>query len=86
MLEHFKLEERGSNASQEVRAGVTLFLTMCYILLVNPQILSKAGISPQLVVLSTAFASFISTALTGVFGCVLHLARGANIRSNRLCC
>ena len=43
---YFDLTNRSSSILQEVRAGVTCFLTMSYILLVNPQVLSKVGILP----------------------------------------
>lgn len=39
--EFFEIEKRGSTIGAEVRAGVVSFLTMSYILLVNPQILSQ---------------------------------------------
>ena len=57
IVRFFEIEERGSSLQQEIRAGITTFLTMCYILLVNPQILSKAGIPAQQVVLSTAISA-----------------------------
>ena len=40
---HFKLRERGTNTRTEVLAGVTTFLAMAYIVLVNPAILGQAG-------------------------------------------
>ena len=40
----FKFEERGTNFKTEVLAGVTTFLTMAYIVFVNPGILSAAGV------------------------------------------
>ena len=44
MLEKwFKLSERGTNVKTEVIAGLTTFMTMAYILAVNPTILSAAG-------------------------------------------
>ena len=44
MLEKvFKLKENGTNVKTEVMAGVTTFMTMAYILAVNPSILSVAG-------------------------------------------
>ncbi len=39
----FRIEERGSTIGTEIRAGVVTFLTMSYILLVNPQILSQVS-------------------------------------------
>jgi xanthine/uracil/vitamin C permease (AzgA family) len=40
---YFKISERGSTIGTEIKAGVVTFLTMSYILLVNPQILGAAG-------------------------------------------
>jgi hypothetical protein len=40
---YFKVSERGSTLGSEVKSGVVTFLTMSYILLVNPQILGAAG-------------------------------------------
>ena len=63
MLEKvFKLKENGTNVKTEVMAGVTTFMTMAYILAVNPSILSAAGMDPTAVLLATAIASFIGTA------------------------
>ena len=39
----FKLKENGTNVRTEVLAGITTFMTMAYILIVNPDILSKTG-------------------------------------------
>jgi len=41
---YFKFEERSTSLAQEIRAGVSCFLTMSYILLVNPQVISAIGI------------------------------------------
>lgn len=63
MLEKiFKLKENGTNVKTEVVAGITTFMTMAYILAVNPSILSSAGMDPTAVLLATAIASFIGTA------------------------
>ena len=63
MLEKvFKLKENGTNVKTEVMAGVTTFMTMAYILAVNPSILSAAGMDPTAVLLATAIASFVGTA------------------------
>ena len=42
---HFRVTERKSSIKSEILGGTTTFLTMSYILLVNPQILAKVGIS-----------------------------------------
>ena len=63
MLEKlFKLSENKTNVKTEVVAGVTTFMTMAYILAVNPSILSATGMDPTAVLLATALASFIGTA------------------------
>ena len=62
MLEKFfKLKENGTNVRTEVVAGVTTFMTMAYILAVNPSILSASGMDAQAVLIATAIASFIGT-------------------------
>ncbi len=58
----FKLSENKTNVKTEVVAGITTFMTMAYILAVNPSILSAAGMDPTAVLLATALASFIGTA------------------------
>jgi AGZA family xanthine/uracil permease-like MFS transporter len=64
MLEKlFKLRERGTNARTEVLGGVTTFVTMAYIIIVNPAILSFAGIPVE--------PSTVATILTAVFGSLL---------------
>ena len=63
MLERiFKLKEKGTNVKTEVVAGITTFMTMAYILAVNPSILSEAGMDANAVLLATCLASFIGTA------------------------
>ena len=63
MLEKiFKLSENKTTVRTEVVAGITTFMTMAYILAVNPSILSAAGMDPTAVLLATALASFIGTA------------------------
>ncbi|MBQ7924826.1 MAG: NCS2 family permease [Lachnospiraceae bacterium] len=64
MLEKFfKLKENGTDIKTEILAGITTFMTMAYILAVNPNILSASGMDGNAVLLATAFASFIGTAL-----------------------
>ena len=45
MKNFFKLEQLGTNVRTEIVAGLTTFLTMAYIVVVNPAILSAAGVS-----------------------------------------
>ena len=63
MLERvFHLSERRTNVRTEIMAGITTFMTMAYILAVNPSILGDAGMDTTAVLLATALASFIGTA------------------------
>lgn len=59
----FKLKENKTTVKTEIVAGITTFMTMAYILAVNPSILSEAGMDPTAVLLATCIASFIGTAL-----------------------
>ena len=62
MLEKlFKLKENNTNVRTEVVGGITTFMTMAYILAVNPQILSATGMDSQAILIATALASFIGT-------------------------
>jgi AGZA family xanthine/uracil permease-like MFS transporter len=62
MLEgYFSLKERGTDIRTEFIAGVTTFLTMLYIVFVNPQILGKAGMDPGAVFVATCIAAAVST-------------------------
>lgn len=63
MLEKFfHLKENHTDAKTEIMAGITTFMTMAYILAVNPNILSATGMDAQAVLIATALASFIGTA------------------------
>lgn len=59
MEKFFKLKENGTNVRTEVVAGITTFMTMAYILAVNPSILSASGMDPNAILTATALASFI---------------------------
>ena len=62
MLEKwFKLKENNTNTKTEVIAGLTTFMTMAYILAVNPNILSASGIDSHAILMATALAAFIGT-------------------------
>lgn len=61
MEKFFKLKERKTDVKTEVLAGITTFLTMAYILAVNPGILSDAGMDFSKVFAATAIASAIAT-------------------------
>lgn len=57
----FKVEENGSSIRTELLAGITTFLTMAYILIVNPMILGDAGMDMGAVFTATALASAAAT-------------------------
>ncbi|HEY6306404.1 MAG TPA: NCS2 family permease [Candidatus Angelobacter sp.] len=59
----FQVQERGTSVAREVVAGLTTFTTMAYIVVVNPAILSAAGIPKG--------PAFTATVLAAVFGCLL---------------
>lgn len=62
MLEKvFKLKENNTTVKTEVIAGITTFMTMAYILAINPRILADSGMDAQAVLIATALASFIGT-------------------------
>ena len=64
MLEKlFKLKENNTTVKTEIAAGITTFMTMAYILAVNPSILSEAGMNANAVLIATCLASFIGTML-----------------------
>ncbi|MBZ0111397.1 MAG: NCS2 family permease [Thermoanaerobaculia bacterium] len=62
----FRLTSLGTTVGTEIRAGVVTFLTMAYILFVNAQILSDAGMPAESVVIATAIASAVATLAMGL--------------------
>ena len=68
MLEKFfKLKENRTDVKTEIMAGITTFMTMAYILAVNPSILSAAGMDANAVLIATALAAFVGTAMMALF-------------------
>ncbi|UBM61732.1 NCS2 family permease [Candidatus Sulfidibacterium hydrothermale] len=68
MLEkYFQLEAHKTNVKTEVIAGITTFLTMAYILVVNPSILHDAGMNTGAVFTATAIASIIGTLIMALY-------------------
>ncbi len=68
MLEKFfKLSANKTDAKTEVMAGITTFMTMAYILAVNPNILSATGMDSGAVFTATALAAFLGTLLMAMF-------------------
>lgn len=62
----FKLRDNNTTVSTELMAGVTTFMTMAYILAVNPAMLSDAGMDRNAVLIATALASCIGSLLMGL--------------------
>ena len=62
----FKLSENNTTVRTEIIAGITTFMTMAYILVVNANILSDAGMDKQAVFAATAIASFIGSCIMGI--------------------
>lgn len=67
MEKYFKLKENGTTISTEIMAGITTFMTMAYILIVNPDLLSQAGMNQEGVFVATAISSAIATIIMGLF-------------------
>lgn len=63
----FKLKEHGTNTKTELIAGITTFLSMAYILAVNPSMLSAAGMDQGAVFTATAVSAAFATIIMGVF-------------------
>src|SRR5699024_5489748 len=61
MDKFFKLQELGTNIKTEILAGLTTFLTMAYIVVVNPAILSAAGVPFDQVFMATVISAVIGT-------------------------
>ncbi|WP_119458622.1 NCS2 family permease [Rhodospirillaceae bacterium SYSU D60014] len=64
---YFRLSENNTTVRTEVVAGVTTFLTMAYIIFVNPMILSEAGMDRGAVFVATCLAAAIGTAIMGLY-------------------
>jgi len=78
----FGLAERGTSAQTEILAGFTTFLTMAYIVLVNPAILGQAGMPIAAVAAATCFAAAFGSILMGlVANTPLALAPGMGLNA-----
>lgn len=63
----FKLDENGSDVRTEILAGLTTFLTMAYIIFVNPTILADAGMPRDAVFVATCLAAALGSAIMGLY-------------------
>jgi AGZA family xanthine/uracil permease-like MFS transporter len=64
---YFQLAAHGTNVRTEVLAGLTTFLTMAYIIFVNPDILSASGMPKDAVFVATCLAAAIGSAIMGLY-------------------
>ena len=68
MLDHyFKLAENHTTVRREFLGGLTTFMTMAYIIVVNPQILSQAGMPPEGVLFATCISAAAATLVMGLY-------------------
>jgi adenine/guanine/hypoxanthine permease len=64
---YFKLTENRTTVRQELLGGATTFMTMAYIVVVNPQILAQAGMPPEGVVFATCISAAVATLVMGLY-------------------
>ena len=64
---YFELSKKETNIKREVVAGITTFMTMAYILIVNPSILSAAGMDQGAVFTATAISAVVATLIMGIY-------------------
>ncbi len=63
----FRLRDHNTQVRTEVLAGITTFLTMCYIVFVNPSMLAQAGMDYQSVLIATCLAAAVGTLVMGLY-------------------
>lgn len=67
MDKFFKLKEHGTTVKTEITAGITTFMTMAYILIVNPDILSATGMNREALFTATALSAALATLFMALF-------------------
>jgi adenine/guanine/hypoxanthine permease len=67
IAQYFQFAENQTSVKQELLGGVTTFVTMAYIVVVNPQILSQAGMPPEGVVFATCVSAAAATLVMGLY-------------------
>jgi len=67
LAKYFGFKEKGTSWSNEIIAGLTTFVTMAYILFVNPNILGDAGMPKSAVLMATAIGAGIATLTMGLY-------------------
>jgi len=82
LTEYFRLQERKTSVRVELVAGLTTFLTMAYIIAVNPAILSAAGMDKQALIAVTCIMSGVATLVVGFFAnAPIGMAPGLGLNS-----
>ena len=80
--DYFELEARGTNVRTEIVAGVTTFLTMSYIIFVQPEMLSEAGMDKTALIAVTCITSGLVTLVTGlVANAPIAMVRGMGLNA-----
>lgn len=64
---YFKLAENHTSVKQEMLGGLTTFVTMAYVVVVNPQILAEAGMPPDGVLFATCCSAAVATLVMGLY-------------------
>jgi len=64
---YFKLAENQTSVKQEMLGGLTTFITMAYIIVVNPQILAQAGMPPEGVLFATCISGAVASLVMGLY-------------------
>jgi AGZA family xanthine/uracil permease-like MFS transporter len=64
---YFKLAENNTSIKQEMLGGLTTFVTMAYIIVVNPQLLAQAGMPPEGVLFATCISAAAATLVMGLY-------------------
>lgn len=67
LSKYFGLTEKQTNFKIEIVAGLTTFLTMAYIIFVNPNILSETGMDKSALIAVTCIVTAFATIITGIF-------------------
>ena len=67
IAEFFEFNRHGTNFKTEILAGLSTFLALSYIFVVNPSILAEAGMNKSMVLFATIIASFLATFFMGVW-------------------
>jgi adenine/guanine/hypoxanthine permease len=65
---YFQLTQKQTSIRTEFVAGLTTFLTMAYVIFVNPDVLSKTGMDENALIAVTCIVTAIATIIVGIFG------------------